>query len=77
MIEEKEGIDLKKKKLANSEWRLSFTSLFVLLGTYIGISFGRNELNLQFALGYLAVWGVVVVCNTISVLYKRNKNNGT
>ncbi|MYL65475.1 hypothetical protein GLW07_19125 [Bacillus hwajinpoensis] len=68
---------MKLKELAHSEWRFSVMVLGALLGTFIGISFGRHELNPTFAIGYLAVWVLVVVINAIYVLYKRSKNRGT
>lgn len=64
------------KKLLNSEWGISVRALAALLGTFIGISLGRQELNLTFAIGYLAVWVLVVGINAIYVFYKSNKNNG-
>ena len=64
------------KKDVPSEWRLSVLALMIMLGTFIGIFVVQHELNLTFAIGYLAVFGLVLAGNTIYVLYKRKKNNG-
>ncbi|WP_347550014.1 hypothetical protein ABFG93_00340 [Pseudalkalibacillus hwajinpoensis] len=63
----------KMTKLVHSEWRLSVMALAALLGTFIAIFVVRRELNLTFAIGYLAVFALVVAGNAIYVLYKRKK----
>ena len=68
---------MKMKKLAHSEWRLSVMTLSSLLGTFIAIYVVQRELNLTFAICYLAVWVLVVISNAIYVLYNKKKNNGT
>ncbi len=60
--------------MRRSEWRISVILLGGLLGTFSTISFLRHELNLTYALGYLAVWVFVLIGNAIYVIYKKNKN---
>lgn len=62
------------KKLAHSEWRLSVMALSALLGTFFAIIVVQVELNLTFAIGYLAVFALVVAGHAIYVFYKRKKN---
>ncbi|MGE6204585.1 hypothetical protein [Guptibacillus hwajinpoensis] len=66
---------MKKKKLAHSEWRFSVMLLAAMLGTFIGIFVTQRELNLTFAIGYIAVWILVVIVNALYVLYKRTKRS--
>ncbi|MCM3711948.1 hypothetical protein M3191_15550 [Sporosarcina luteola] len=64
------------KFLTHYEWRISKIALTALLGTFIAIIVIQRELNLTFAIGYLAFFAVVVACNAIYVFFKRKKNSG-
>lgn len=64
------------KKSEYPEWRLSVFALTTMLGTFIGIFVVQRDLNLTFAIWYLAVVALVVAGNAIYVLYRRKKNNG-
>ncbi|MFK3960037.1 hypothetical protein [Pseudalkalibacillus hwajinpoensis] len=66
---------MKKKKLAHSEWRFSVMLLAAMLGTFIGIFVTQRELNPTFAIGYIALWVLVVIINAIYVRYKRTNHS--
>lgn len=64
------------KEHENSQWRLSVFALTAMLGTFIGIFVMQGDLNLTFAIWYLAVVALIVAANAAYVFYKKKKNNG-
>lgn len=65
------------KKSPNPEWRLSSFALATMIGTFGSILLVQRELNLTFAIWYLAIVAVIVSGNAMYVFYKRKKKNGT
>ncbi|WLR58840.1 hypothetical protein [Guptibacillus hwajinpoensis] len=66
-----------KKKLINSEWRLSVMALAVFIGGSIGsqLVFLPDVPYLPPIYGWLTGSVLMVAVNVIYVLYKRKKNN--
>lgn len=67
----------KKKKLINSEWRLSVMALAVFIGGSIGsqLVFLPDVPYLPPIYGWFTGSVVMVAANVMYVLYKRMKNN--